>query len=159
MYLSPNGVDFRGTDAGPGADAQLRLSLGHRLSFGLGAQWSRHGAPSLSSHFTVLGIFAEPRFAIPVAPSGVQPYVAARAGYARERIVAGGTTYHADGRFYGAGGGLLFSVAPAVHVDVALLFGAVHFGDFRSSGGTVTGTRRDGSAFLIRGGVVVGRAT
>lgn len=95
IYLSPAGVDFTGTDAGPGLDGQLRFSAGSHLSFGLGAQWSRHDAPSLNSHFTVLAIFAEPRFAIPVPPSAVQPYVAARVGYAHERIVAGGTTYHA----------------------------------------------------------------
>ena len=159
IYLSPTGVDFRGTDAGPGLDGQLRFSAGSHLSFGLGAQWSRHDAPSLTSHFTVLAIFAEPRFAIPVSPSAVQPYVAARVGYARERIVAGGTTYHADGRFFGAGGGLLFRVGRAAHIDLSLLFGPVHFGDFNSAGGSLTGSRRDGSAFLIRGGVVVGRAT
>ena len=159
IYLAPAGVDFRGTDAGLGLDGQLRFSAGSHLSFGLGAQWSRHGAPSLTSHFTVLAIFAEPRFAIPVPPSAVQPYVAARLGYAHERIVAGGTTYHADGRFYGAGGGLLFRVGRAVHIDLSLLFGPVHFGDFSSAGGTLAGSRRDGSAFLIRGGVVVGRAT
>lgn len=159
IYLSPAGVDFRGTDAGPGLDGQLRFSAGSHLSFGLGAQWSRHAAPSLNSHFTVLAIFAEPRFAIPVPPSAAQPYVAARVGYAHERIVAGGTTYHADGRFYGAGGGLLFRVGRSVHIDLSLLFGPVHFGDFSSAGGTLTGSRRDGSALLIRGGVVVGRAT
>ncbi|HET7251984.1 MAG TPA: hypothetical protein VFI79_19230 [Gemmatimonadales bacterium] len=159
IYLSPAGVDFRGTDAGPGLDGQLRFSAGSHLSFGLGAQWSRHGAPSLNSHFTVLAIFAEPRFAIPVPPSAVQPYVAARVGYAHERIVAGGTTYHADGRFYGAGGGLLFRVRRSARIDLSLLFGPVHFGDFSSAGGTLTGSRRDGSALLIRGGVVVGRAT
>ena len=159
IYLAPAGVDFSGTDAGPGLDGQLRFSAGPHLSFGLGAQWSRHGAPSLASHFTVLAIFVEPRFAIPVPPSAVQPYVAARVGYAHERIAAGGTTYHANGRFFGAGGGLLFRVGRAVHIDLSLLFGPVHFGDFSSAGGTVTDSRRDGSAFLMRGGVVVGRAT
>lgn len=159
IYLAPAGVDFRGTDAGPGLDGQLRFSAGSHVSFGLGVQWSRHGAPSLASHFTVLAIFAEPRFAIPVPSNPVQPYVAARVGYAHERIVAGGTTYHADGRFYGVGGGLLFRVGRAAHIDLSLLFGPVHFGDFSSAGGTLAGSRRDGSAFLIRGGVVVGRAT
>ncbi|HET9706816.1 MAG TPA: hypothetical protein VFP39_00790 [Gemmatimonadales bacterium] len=158
IYLAPAGVDFSGTDAGPGLDGQLRLSAGSHLSFGVGAQWTRHGAPSLASHFTVLAIFVEPRFAIPVPPSAVQPYVAARVGYAHERIVAGGTSYHADGRFYGAGGGLLFRIRRAVHIDLGLVFGPVHFGDFSSAGGTLTGSRRDGSAFLIRGGVVLGRA-
>ncbi len=128
LYVSLSGSDFQGTNAGIGADGQVRFRLAPSpITLGIGAQYTTHSVDGISENFNVWGVFVEPRYAFPSGASQVKPYLAARGGYLHQGISSGGNSLSADGFDIGAGGGILVGLG-GVDLDIGFLFALVNFG-------------------------------
>ncbi len=167
LYVGTFGQAYEGLKAGPGFEAQFRISPS-AWSFGFGFQASSHSfdESSLDGYsVTLAGAFFEPRRVIDVGSSQFAPYVSARLAYLQQSMSfdVNGTnvSLSASGGQVNGGGGVLIRLTPKVNLDLGATYGLVHFGDVEakaSSGGstTVNGTSGNGQNIVLRAGVAIG---
>lgn len=155
LYVSLSGSDFQGTNAGIGADGQVRFRLAPSpITLGIGGQYTTHNVDNISENFNVWGVFVEPRYAFPSGASQIKPYIAARGGYVHQSISSGGNSLSASGFEAGAGGGILVGLG-GVDLDIGFLFALVNFGE-QQLNGSGTGFKPNGNAVALRAGVQFG---
>jgi hypothetical protein len=155
VYASLNGTDFNATDAGFGLDAQVRFPLGATASIGFGGQRTSHGLRGALNNVAVTGVFAEPRLTLQTAAS-VKAYLLARGGYLHESYSEPGFDAKANGYYVGGGAGLLIAARPRVAVDLSILFGSVSFGEATINGSKVSNSSVNGTAIVLRAGILFG---
>lgn len=154
VYADPNGSDFDGTNAGYGFQGQVRFPLGATLSLGLGGQWTSHGLQGISENASLVGGFAEPRFAFSTKSTQLKPYLTGAVFYLHESISSGGNTASANGFFFGGGAGVLISAGHTTSVDLSAFFGPLSFGDVKVNGSTFSGSSTSGTGLEIRAGLL-----
>ncbi len=155
LYATLSGSDFSGTNAGIGADGQVRFSLGSAVTLGAGAQYTTHSVDGISENFNVIGIFAEPRYMFAAGASKVHPYLAGRGGWLRQSISSGGNDLKASGFFFGGGGGLVVGLGTSASLDLSVIFASVNFGE-QELNGSPTGFKPSGTSLALRAGILFG---
>lgn len=155
LYATLSGSDFTGTNAGIGADAQVRLALGSGFTLGGGAQFTSHGVDGFNEKFNVIGIFAEPRYVFAAGASKVHPYLVGRGGWLRQSISSGGNELKATGFFFGGGGGLVVGLGPSVSLDISAILASINFGE-QELNGSPTGFKPNGTSLALRAGILFG---
>jgi hypothetical protein len=156
LYATLSGSDFQGTNAGSGADGQIRFPLGQAgLSLGAGAQWTSHSVDGIDPNWSVIGVFGEPRYVFKTGGSSqLAPYIAGRAGWLHESISDGTDKLSASGFYFGGGGGLLIGLG-GVNLDIGVLFASVNFGEVDLNGSS-TGFKPSGTSLALRAGLAFG---
>ncbi len=131
--LSPGGSRLNGF----GIEPQLRFNRVYStenrgaISVGVGAQYSVHSGAS--ERHQLLGVFVEPRWALPFSAGCAYPYLSARASALRVMAdfdaVGSGAS---NGYAVGAGPGVTFRMTPSANLDVGVLFLRQDLGTIRS---------------------------
>ncbi len=158
QLLSLGGEDFTSADAGFGGEANIMFPIGKSVKLGGGVQYSSHDDAFLPNNIAVLGVLAEGRYMFR-ASGNATPYVAGRGGWVRASsrvdVDFDGTDDDVSqtGFAFGAGGGVMITLSPAVAVDIGAVFHAVSFGDGQADGTTVPNTDASGTGLQIRAGV------
>lgn len=163
------GLFFGAPGNGYGGEAQLRYTPS-AFSLGVGFQIARHEAgkaPSSywdfedsSQHFTLTGLFVEPRYVVK-ATSQRALYVSGRLAFSSIKWTSEGTgtlcndqfcnsttvvdfsdSGDATGFTVNAGGGFLFRLSERVNLDVGATFGLKSFGDLEVTLADETGPNR-----------------
>ena len=156
LFVIPAGSAFTGTDAGPGAELQLRRNSSP-ISYGVGVQYSRHDI-GIESPMSLTGVFVEPRYVLCATCETVFPYVSGRGAVFRQGVSSEGTSGSATGVQVNGGGGLLIVASPNINLDVGATLGLLYFGEFttRYAGSTYTSSAASGINLVLRAGVVIG---
>jgi len=156
LYATLSGDDFQGTNAGIGADGQIRFPLGQAgLSLGAGVQLTSHSVDGIDPNWSVIGVFGEPRYVFNTGGSSqLSPYIAGRAGWLHESISDGTDKLSASGFYFGGGGGLLIGLG-GVNLDIGVLFASVKFGELDLNGSS-TGFKPSGTSLALRAGLAFG---
>jgi len=152
LYITLAGNDFQTTNAGIGADAQVRFRLAPSpITLGIGGQFTTHTIDNVQPNAKVWGVFLEPRYGLPSGDSPIKPYFSARGAYLHQSTSQGGNTASADGILIGAGGGLLIGLG-GLNLDVGALFALANFGEVKING-SGTGFKPNGTAVALRAGI------
>ena len=110
------------TIGGIGIEPQVRFNGKYysgvgKLSFGLGAQYSRHTS-SNDIGITIAGVFLEPRLSLAqFSGEKFSPYVAGRVALLRQ---SNDVASSSSGTAFGGGGGFLYAVGERVNLDVGV---------------------------------------
>lgn len=167
LYVGTLGTAYEGLKAGPGFEAQFRISPS-AWSYGFGFQASSHDFtdPVLSGNsVTLAGAFFEPRRVIDVGSSQFAPYISARLAFLQQSATfdVSGTSVKASasGGQINGGGGVLIRLSPKVNLDLGATYGLVHFSDVEVDisgvGKTnVSGSSGNGQNIVLRAGVAIG---
>ena len=163
LFVATFGDAYEGLDAGPGFEAQVRLTPS-AWSFGAGIQASVHGASEFDEDITLAGIFFEPRYVIDLGKNHA-PYFSGRLAVLSQSATIKGTTIgdidlSATGAQFNAGGGVLFRLSSRVNLDLGATIGIINFGDVEASNGgetiTIDGTSGNGQNLVLRVGLAIG---
>ena len=167
IHVTPFGEAYEGLKAGPGLEAQFRITPGV-WSFGFGIQGSTHKftEPVLADEtVTLAGVFFEPRRVIDIGSSTVAPYLSARLSYLQQSAELAfedaDVTVSASGSQINGGGGVLVRLSPRVNLDLGATYGLIRFSDAEIEvagvgSTTVTGTSGNGSNLVLRVGLAIG---
>ncbi len=149
--LSPAGSRLTGF----GIEPQLRFNRVYStenrgaISVGVGAQYSLHSGAN--QRHQLVGVFVEPRWALPFSAGCAYPYLSARASALRvlADFEAGGSGA-SNGYAVGAGPGVMFRMTPSANLDVGVQYLRQELGAIRTVPFSPT------SSFAARVGVTLG---
>jgi hypothetical protein len=149
-WVMPGGEDYKDTDGGLGTDAVVRFSVGERFTLGVGGHWSSHGVDFTDDPWSVVGIFAEPRFVAGTAESAVRPFIAGRLSWARQAITVGSEDRASNGFAGGVLAGLVMPLTDAVAVEAGVGAYLLSFGDLESDIRLIPDSESSGRALAFR---------
>jgi hypothetical protein len=161
LYAGLGGDAYEGLTSGPGGEAQIRYTPG-AFSLGLGVQYTSHDVKSdpFVGTSSMVGVFAEPRYVLPLNSSWVFPYVSARLAVVRLGISVSGIEAHGTGSQLNAGGGVLIRLATNLNLDVGATMGRIDIGkqtvDRKPENVDVEGSSPSGRDLFLRIGLAVG---
>ena len=151
QYLSLNGNDFDGIDAGFGVEGNVMFAVAPAIKVGASGQWSTHDAGG--DNVSLLGIFGEGRYLFTMAGKAT-PYIGARGGWTQASSdVTGLGSLKASGFAFGGGVGVMIAMTPTLAIDVNGMFHSVSLGDAKVDGTTVPDSKSSGTALQIRAGI------
>ncbi len=167
LHVGAHGEAYEGLKAGPGGEAQFRITPG-LWSFGVGVQSSSHSIddPDFQSEsVTLAGVFVEPRRVLDMGSARVAPYLSARLAYLQQSIefdidgARGSAT--ASGTQVNGGGGILVRMSPRVNLDLGATYGLINFADAEVEIAgfgrtTIDGSSGSGSNLVLRVGLAIG---
>jgi len=160
VRLSGTTFSDLGFGTGIGGEVQLRINPS-AFSLGVGLQLTKHSAnfSGGGDNLTLTGVFAEPRYAIPVGGRSLRPYVAARIGYLHQSIGVGtgqSGSAGANGTGFGAGGGFVIRMTSNLNLDLGLALTTANFGHYEFDDGTSGEKAGKGSSFVLKAGFNLG---
>lgn len=138
LYVGLSGSAYEGSQAGMGAEAQIRYNFPSPLSVGGGLQYSRHEfdqASGITEPLTLFGVFVEPRYVIRTSSDVLFPYLSGRLAFLKQSTRVSDVTVSATGMQINGGGGVLYGLTDNLLLDAGATFGAVSFGSFSGGGG------------------------
>jgi len=167
IYASLFGDAYEGVDNGIGGEAQLRFTPS-AFSIGAGGQYTRHGVEGLDEDLSLMGVFLEPRFVIPVGSNYFAPYVSGRLSLLRQSISVDANSGFCVGKLSGSttgvtangGGGLLVRLGSRLNLDAGATYGYTRFGEgtirCESTGDRLEFPSGNGSNVIVRVGLAIG---
>lgn len=147
---------------GPGVEAAGLYQIENLpLRIGAGAGYTRHGLQDPAENMSVdgsagrLSLFALAGLLLLNQDTEMVAYLQGRLGWTRLSIDANGAESSRSGPEFGALAGIDIPLSDKVSLDFSGMFQWISGGDASVNGVAIPGTSRSGSAFSLRGGVIL----